>query len=125
MTLQLYQIRNAKELLSPIDHFISESEVIKLSPSHKYSIEAFLGGRRKITCEFHGRPPIKVTWYKAGTNGLPPRIEKHGGSLIIQKVALSDAGQYFCHGNNAFSSLTAYVNVSVYGKYVTDTRLTK
>lgn len=52
-------------------------------------------------------------------------MEKHGNSLIIEKVALSDAGQYFCQGSNAFSSQTAYVNVSVYGKYVTDTWLTK
>lgn len=61
----------------------------------------------------------------AGKKGLPARIEKHGSSLIIEKVALSDAGQYFCHGYNVFSSLTAYVNVSVYGKYVTDIWLTK
>ncbi|XP_029207691.2 peroxidasin homolog [Acropora millepora] len=93
---------------------VVESEVIRLSPSHKYSIEAFLGGRRKITCEFHGRPPIKVRWYMVGKKPLPARIEQHGSSLIIQKVALSDAGQYFCHGYNVFSSLTAYVNVSVY-----------
>ena len=56
-----------------------------------------------------------------GKKGLPARMEPHGSSLIIQKVALSDAGQYFCHGYNVFSSLTAYVNVSVYGKYDTDT----
>lgn len=93
---------------------VIESNVVKLSHSHKHSIEAFLGSRRKITCEFHGIPPIKVTWSKKGSDELPARAENHGNSLVIKKVALTDAGQYICNGSNAFSSETAYVNVSVY-----------
>ena len=93
-----------------------ESDVIKLSHSHKRRIEAFLGARRKITCEFHGSPPITVTWTKKGLDKLPSRVENHGASLLIKKVSLSDAGQYICNASNAFSSGTSYVNVSVYGK---------
>ena len=93
-----------------------ESDVIKLSQSHKHRIEAFLGARRKITCDFHGSPPIKVTWSKRGLAELPARVERYGNSLVIKKVLLSDAGQYICNGSNAFSSETTYVNVSVYGK---------
>lgn len=93
-----------------------ESDVIKLSLSHKHRIEAFLGARRKITCDFHGSPPITVTWTKKGLDKLPSRVENHGASLLIKKVALSDAGQYICNASNAFSSGTSYVNVSVYGK---------
>lgn len=96
--------------------FLSESDIIKLSHSHKHSIEAFLGARRKITCDFHGSPPIKVTWTKKGSDKLPSRVEHHETSLLIKKVALSDAGQYICNASNAFSSGTTYVNVSVYGK---------
>ena len=93
-----------------------ESDVIKLSHSHKHRIEAFLGARRKITCDFDGSPPITVTWTKKGLDKLRSRVENHGASLLIKKVALSDAGQYICNASNAFSSGTSYVNVSVYGK---------
>ncbi|XP_078349358.1 contactin-3-like [Oculina patagonica] len=93
---------------------VVESDVIKLSHSHKHSIEAFLGARRKITCDFHGSPPITVTWAKKGLDKLPSRVEHHGTSMVIKKVALSDAGQYICNASNAFSSGTTYVNVSVY-----------
>ncbi|XP_020607403.1 roundabout homolog 1-like isoform X2 [Orbicella faveolata] len=93
---------------------VVESDVIKLSLSHKHRIEAFLGARRKITCDFHGSPPITVTWTKKGLDKLPSRVENHGASLLIKKVALSDAGQYICNASNAFSSGTSYVNVSVY-----------
>lgn len=96
--------------------FISESDVIKLSHTHKHSIEAFLGARRKITCKFHGSPPVKVTWSKKGSAELPARVEKQGNTLLIRKVILSDAGQYICNGSNDFSFQTTYVNVSVYGK---------
>jgi len=93
---------------------VTESDVIKLSHTHKHRIEAFLGARRKISCEFHGSPPITVTWSKKGLAELPARAEKNGNSLVIKKVVLSDAGQYICNGSNAFSSETTYVNVSVY-----------
>ena len=93
-----------------------ESDVIKVSHSHKHRIEAFLGARRKITCDFYGSPPITVTWTKKGLDKLPSRVENLGASLLIKKVALSDAGQYICNASNAFSSGTSYVNVSVYGK---------
>lgn len=94
----------------------SESDVIKLSHSHKHRIEAFLGARRKISCDFHGSPPITVTWTKKGLDKLPSRVENHGVSLLIKKVTLSDAGQYICNASNAFSFGISYVNVSVYGK---------
>ena len=45
-------------------------------------------------------------------------MESHGISLLIKKVALSDAGQYICNASNAFSFGTTYVNVSVYGKWL-------
>lgn len=93
---------------------VIESDVIKINPSHKYTVEAFLGARRKITCDFHGSPPITVTWTKKGTDELPFRVEQNGNSLVIKRVALSDAGQYICNGSNAFSSQASYVNVSVY-----------
>ena len=96
--------------------FLAESDVIKVRDSHKHRIEAFLGARRKITCEFHGIPPIKVTWSKKGSAELPARVENYGNYLVIKKVVLSDAGQYVCNGSNAFSFKTTYVNVSVYGK---------
>lgn len=93
---------------------VVESDVIKVSHSHKHRIEAFLGARRKITCDFYGSPPITVTWTKKGLDKLPSRVENLGASLLIKKVALSDAGQYICNASNAFSSGTSYVNVSVY-----------
>ena len=116
MSLEYFVISEPIKTVSNLFYFLTESDVIKINPSHKHTVEAFLGARRKITCDFHGSPPITVTWTKRGTDELPFRVEQNGNSLVIKRVALSDAGQYICNGSNAFSSQASYVNVSVYGK---------
>lgn len=88
---------------------------------HIHHVFANLNTKEKIRCDFEGQPEIKVTWKKAGKKGSsssldPKRIRKEGNTLYFEQVKKEDEGQYFCKGENSFSSAESYVNISVIGK---------
>ena len=88
---------------------------------HIHHVFANLNTKEKIRCDFEGQPEIKVTWKKAGKKGSsssldPKRIRKEGNTLYFKQVKKEDEGQYFCKGENSFSSAESYVNISVIGE---------
>ena len=88
---------------------------------HIHHVFASLHTKEKIRCDFEGQPEIKVTWKKAGKKGSsslldPKRIRKEGNTLYFEQVKKDDEGEYFCKGENSFSSAESYVNISVIGK---------
>ena len=94
---------------------------VKMPDIHIHHVFANLHTKEKIRCDFDGHPPIKVTWKKAGKKGGSSsldseRIRQEGNTLYFEPVEKEDEGQYFCKGENAFSSAESYVNVSVIGK---------
>ena len=89
---------------------------------HVQHVYADLHKTEKIRCDFDGHPSINVTWKKAGKKGDgsssldSKRIKQMGNTLYFKPVEKEDEGQYFCKGENSFSSAESYVNVSVIGK---------
>lgn len=87
---------------------------------HIHHVFANLHAKEKIRCDFEGQPIIKVTWKKAGKKGGstldPKRIRQEGNTLHFELVEKEDEGQYYCKGENSFSSAESYVNISVIGK---------
>lgn len=88
---------------------------------HIHHVFANLHTKEKIRCDFEGQPIIKVTWKKAGKKGGsssldPGRISQKGNTLYFELVEKEDEGQYYCKGENSFSSAESYVNISVIGK---------
>ena len=87
---------------------------------HIHHVFANLHADDKIRCDFDGHPPIIVTWKKAGKKGSSSldsdRIRQQGNTLYFKPAEKEDEGQYFCKGENSFSSAESYVNVSVIGK---------
>ena len=86
-----------------------------------HHVFANLHTKEKIRCDFEGEPIIKVTWKKAGKKGGsssldPERITQKGNTLYFELVEKEDEGQYYCKGENSFSSAESYVNISVIGK---------
>ena len=66
---------------------------------------------------------MTVTWKKAGKKGGSSSLDSErtiymGTTLYFTRVEEEDEGQYFCKGENSFSSAESYVNVSVYGKKI-------
>ena len=94
---------------------------MKIAGIHIFHVFADLHKPEKIRCDFEGHPPIKVTWKKVGKKGGSSsldseRIKQQDNTLYFQPVEKEDEGQYFCKGENSFSSAESYVNVSVIGK---------
>lgn len=94
---------------------------VKIAGIHIYHVFADLHKQEKIRCDFEGHPSITVTWKKAGRKGGSPllvsdRIHQQDNTLYFKPVEKEDEGQYFCKGENSFSSAESYVNVSVIGK---------
>ena len=89
--------------------------------NHIHHVYANLHTKEKIRCDFEGQPSIKVTWKKAGkkegSSSLDSgRIRREGNTLYFDPVEKEDEGQYFCKGENSFSSAESFVNISVIGK---------
>lgn len=102
-------------------YFVFFPAKVKITGIHIYHVFADLHKQEKIRCDFEGHPSITVTWKKAGRKGGSPllvsdRIQQQGNTLYFQPVEKEDEGQYFCKGENSFSSAESYVNVSVIGK---------
>jgi len=95
---------------------------LKIAGIHSYLVFAALHEPKKISCDFEGAPPVVITWRKkAGKEGDSSlldseRIQQLGNTLYFTGVEEEDEGQYFCKGQNSFSSAESYVNVSVDGK---------
>ena len=94
---------------------------MKIAGIHSYHVFADLHKPEKIRCDFEGHPPMTVTWKKARKRGDstsldPRRIKQEGNTLYFTPVEKEDDGQYWCKGENSFSSAESYVNVSVIGK---------
>ena len=82
-------------------------------------MNADLHKTQKIRCDFDGHQPITVTWRKeGGVNIDPKRVRQEDSMLIFDEIEKADEGQYWCKGENSFSSAESYVNISVYGKII-------
>ncbi|KAL9952195.1 hypothetical protein ACROYT_G039410 [Oculina patagonica] len=93
---------------------------VKLAGFHNNQINANLHKPQKIKCDFEGHEPITVTW-KKGDGSAPldkPRVKQDGRILFFAHFEKEDAGQYWCKGENWFSSAEAYVNVTAFGKEI-------
>lgn len=65
--------------------------------SHPEAVPASVGQRVELECEASGVPKPSYLWFK----GREPLPEHTACCLCIEKVSLSDAGQYCCRASNA------------------------
>ena len=67
-----------------------------------------------------GTGPFDIRWNKEGHDGvLPPRMKVEGSKLIINKVQMSDTGNYTCYISNSFSNKSLTFGIHIYGKLST------
>ena len=117
----MYKIDKNANYVHFVQSFIFPAKV-KIAGIHSYLMFAALHEPKKISCDFEGTPPVVVTWWKKtvkeGDSSLldSERIQQLGNTLYFTRVEKKDEGQYFCKGQNSFSSAESYVNVSVDGK---------
>jgi pyrroloquinoline quinone (PQQ) biosynthesis protein C len=89
---------------------------VQLNEHHQVYHKFKKGIKTKVHCFFKGHKPILVKWEKVGSKVLSKTTIPNGETLDFKDMKMSDGGVYTCTGSNAFSSYTAHVNVSVFGK---------
>ncbi|XP_046400427.1 inactive tyrosine-protein kinase 7-like [Ischnura elegans] len=69
----------------------------------------------KLYCKVQGAKPLRVRWMKAGAPMMdfPSHVRDNDGTLVLDKVQRSDAGQYTCVATNAQGIINATIEVEV------------
>ena len=65
-----------------------------------------------LLCSVSGCPTPSVSWRKNGVS-----LNKYGNSLALASLNRSDAGQYSCHAQNAYTNSSSQIQVTVNCKY--------
>ena len=65
-----------------------------------------------LSCTVSGCPTPDVSWSKDGVS-----LNKYGNSLALTALNRSDAGQYSCHAQNAYTNSSSKIQVTVNCKY--------
>ncbi len=100
--------------------FIFSSEKVKINTrvqQNKQNLDRLLNKMHVVHCAFSGSGPITVKWSKQGLLKLPSRMKPLGGKLIIKQLEMDDKGNYTCSAKGKYNSVSAVVNVIVYGWY--------
>ena len=65
-----------------------------------------------LSCTISGCPIPTVSWSKNGVS-----LNKYGDSLALTSLTKSDAGQYSCYAQNAYTNSSSQIQVTVNCKY--------
>lgn len=94
-----------------------EKVLLEKSGSEKFD----LGTVAKLQCRIvAGTGPFDIRWMKAGVDSSQlPRVKVEQSKFFINKVKMSDTGNYSCHINNSFSSASLTFTIHIYGEFKT------
>uniref|UniRef100_A0AAG5CPX2 Basement membrane-specific heparan sulfate proteoglycan core protein n=1 Tax=Anopheles atroparvus TaxID=41427 RepID=A0AAG5CPX2_ANOAO len=84
---------------------------ITFSPTMPMTVHP--GDQVTILCNITGDQPIDFKWHAEEGRSLPNTVRAHGNYLQFQRIALEDAGRYYCSAWNHHGNTTKVAEVLV------------
>ena len=102
---------------------ISELPTAEISPNPYPTMPE--GDKLTLTCKTN-EVTSQIKWKKNNVSKIPrAKITENGDSsiFVIEKVEVSDSGEYSCQALNKAGSASSSVDIEIRGKIVTDAEL--